>query len=214
MKNNLIDKLLSLKEQELQALRKITEGYVARTQYLYEKVSEFARPAFEIESGSLEIRSELKKFELLIDEPLKSEMQRLFDKGNGKISDTERYYEIFKREGESSSVDLVGHFFPEEYGIRTATEVICTAAYCMHSYYFVGLPSPLHAVLSNKGENLDLGIVVLKRPMAKDLYEPSVAYNVHLKVHKGEDDEIKRIHISNSEFPCLFESNDHCLISQ
>jgi hypothetical protein len=211
MKNEVMDALLSLKQKELDTLRNVAEKYAPNSLYAYEKISNFERPEFKIESEGFLKRLDSYKVKLLVDEPLNSEMKELFKAGDGEISDQERSYNLFKRSNKSSSFDLIGHFFPEEYGIRTVQEVLCTAVYVMERY-LMGLPSVANTILSGGQENLDLGLVILKRPMIKGVYEPEVAYNVHLEFKRGQNGEVEEIHLHIFEFPRSFKENRYCLI--
>lgn len=207
MKNEVMDALLSLKQKELDMLRNVTEKYVPSSLYAYEKISNFERPAWDLSAENLEHS----KIKVLIDEPLSSEMNRLLVDGNGKISDKKRSYEHFKRTKASSSFDHIGHFLPEEYGIRTVQEVLCTAGYLIDRYMSGG-STVVSSLLKDKQENLDLGIVILKKPMIKGMYEPEVAYNVHLEFKVGANGKVEEIHLHIFEFPRSFKENRNCLI--
>ncbi len=211
MKNEVMDALLSLKQKELYTLREVSEKYVPSSLYDYEKTYNFERPEFSIESDGFLKRLDSYKVKLLVDEPLNSEMKELFKSGDGEISDQERSYNLFKRSNKSSSFDLIGHFFPEEYGIRSVQEVLCTAVYIMEQH-LMGRPSVANEILINGQENLDLGLIILKKPMIKDLYEPEVAYNVHLEFKRGQNGEVEEIHLHIFEFPRSFKENRYCLI--
>ena len=211
MKNEVMDTLLSLKQKELDALRSVAEKYAPNSLYAYEEMGNFKRPAFKIKDGGFLERLDSYKVKLLVDEPLNSEMKELFKSGDGEISDQERSYDLFKRSNKSSSLDLIGHFFPEEYGIRTVQEVLCTAVYVMERY-LMGLPSVATVILIDGQENLDLGLITLKKPMIKGVYEPEVAYNVHLEFKRGQDGEVEEIHLHIFEFPRSFKENRYGLI--
>lgn len=216
MKNTVMDELLSLKQQELDMLRNVGEKYAPNSLYLYEKMGDFQRPEFEMKSDFFVYRSKLIKpdfcrVKFLIDEPLSSEMKNLFESGNGMISDVARSYQHFKREGGSSSFDLIGHFFPEEYSVRTVQEVLCTAGYLIDQY--ISEDSVVVSnLLADNQENLDLGIIILKKPMVKGLYEPKIAYNVHLEFKVGANGKVEEIHIHLFEVPRSFKTNRHGLI--
>lgn len=206
MKNKVLEILLDLKQQELNTLRNVTEKYAPNSLYAYEKISNFKRPAWDLSAENLEHS----KIKVLIDEPLSSEMERLLKLGDGKISDVKRSYECFKRSKQSSSLDLIGHF-PEEYGVRSVKEVLCTAGYLIDRYMSGG-STVISSLLKDKQENLDLGIVILKKPMIKGMYEPEVAYNVHIEFKRGSNGEVEEIHIHIFEFPRSFKENRYGLI--
>lgn len=211
MKNEVMDALLSLKQKELDALQNVAEKYAPNSFYAYEKINDFVRPEFKLESDGFLTRLDSYKVKLLVDEPLNSEMKELFKAGDGEISDQERSYNLFKRSNKSSSFDLIGHFFPEEYGIRSVQEVLCTAVYVMERY-LMGLPSVADVILIDGQENLDLGLIILKKPMIKGIYEPEVAYNVHLEFKRGQNGEVEEIHLHIFEFPRSFKENRYGLI--
>ncbi len=210
MKNKVLEILLDLKQQELNTLRNVTEKYVPNSLYAYEKIDNFVRPAFGFGENLFSGFSS-KNVKVLIDEPLNSEMKRLLEIGNGKISDVERFYDYCRRSNESSSFDLVGHF-PEEYGIRDVKEVLCTAGHLVNDYLLFGSSAIVSNLLDDKQENLDLGLVILKKPMIKGVYEPEVAYNVHLEFKRRNNGKVVEIHIHIFEFPRSFKENRYGLI--
>lgn len=206
MRNKVMDALLSLKQKELDELREASKNYVPSSLYLYENLGTFNRRASEFTLQDM-LHGNIK---VLIDEPLSSEMKRLLDAGNGSISDIERLYTHFKRSNQSSSIDILGHF-SDEYRIRTLEEVLCTAVYLIGSYT-ANNSAVIRTLLKDGQENLDLGIVILKKPMIKGMYEPEVAYNVHLEMKKGHDSKVEEIHLHIFEFPRSFKPNRHCLV--
>lgn len=210
MKNSVMDALLALEQQKVNFLEEVAEHYASRT-YLYEQQGELQRPGFKLHKHFFDLMAGRFRIKFLFDEPLKSEMCRLFDADGEEISDIARSYRHFKSHSESSSFDLLDHFSSTEYDIRTVEEIVCTAGFLVDQYVTNGSPV-VNCLLQDNQENLDLGIVILKKPMIRGIYEPEVAYNVHLEFKVGLTWNVDEIHLHIFEFPRFFKTNRHCLI--